>query len=126
MWFWWFMFFSDLLIPALMAGSGRMMYRHPPKSINGLVGYRTARSMKNLDTWKFAQDYCGRLWWKIGWRMAVPSVLIHLPLYGRSEELVGVVGGILCMVQCAVLIGCIFPTERALKRNFTGDGERKV
>ena len=80
MWFWWFMFFSDLLIPALMAGSGRMMYRHPPKSINGLVGYRT----------------------------------------------VGVVGGILCMVQCAVLIGCIFPTERALKRNFTEDGERKV
>ena len=126
MWFWWFMFFSDLLIPALMAGSGRMMYRHPPKSINGLVGYRTARSMKNPDTWKFAQDYCGRLWWKIGWRMAVPSVLIHLPLYGRSEELVGVVGGILCMVQCAVLIGCIFPTERALKRNFTEDGGRKV
>ena len=82
--------------------------------------------MKNPDTWKFAQDYCGRLWWKIGWRMAVPSVLIHLPLYGRSEELVGVVGGILCMVQCAVLIGCIFPTERALKRNFTEDGERKV
>ncbi|MCI8605762.1 MAG: SdpI family protein [Hungatella sp.] len=126
MWFWWFMFFSDLLIPALMAGSGRMMYRHPPKSINGLVGYRTARSMKNPDTWKFAQDYCGRLWWKIGWRMAVPSVLIHLPLYGRSEDLVGVVGGILCMVQYAVLIGCIFPTERALKRNFTEDGERKV
>ncbi len=126
MWFWWFMFFSDLLIPALMAGFGWMMYRHPPKSINGLVGYRTARSMKNPDTWRFAQDYCGRLWWKAGWWMAIPSVVIHLPLYGRSNELVGTVGGILCMVQCTVLIGSIFPTERALKRNFTGDGARKV
>jgi len=29
-----------------------MMYKHPPKSINAIYGYRTARSMKNDETWK--------------------------------------------------------------------------
>lgn len=77
MWFWWFMFVFDLLIPALMIISGKMMWKHPPKTINGIIGYRTARSMKNRDTWKYAHDYCGRLWWKIGWVLLLPSVIIH-------------------------------------------------
>ena len=45
------------------------MWKHCPKHINGMLGYRTTRSMKNMDTWKFAHDYCGKLWWKIGWVM---------------------------------------------------------
>ncbi|MDO4554333.1 MAG: SdpI family protein, partial [Lachnospiraceae bacterium] len=28
--------------------------------MNGLKGYRTSRSMKNMDTWKFAHEYSGR------------------------------------------------------------------
>lgn len=66
MWFWWFLFCCDLLVPVTMIVSGRIMWKHPPKNINGLMGYRTSRSMKNMDTWLFAHDYCGRLWWKIG------------------------------------------------------------
>ena len=65
--FWWFMLICDLIIPIVMIIAGRMMWKHCPKSINGIVGYRTNRSMKNMDTWKFAHEYCGKLWWKIGW-----------------------------------------------------------
>lgn len=125
MWFWWFMFLADLLIPVLMIVCGKMMWKHSPREINGMIGYRTTRSMKNADTWKFAQEYCGRLWWKIGWIVFLISVIIHFPLYNCSEELIGAVGGILCFVQCAVLVLSIFPTERALKRNFTDEGIRK-
>lgn len=119
------MFASDLLIPILMIVGGRMMWKHPPKSVNGLIGYRTARSMKNTDTWKFAQNHCGRLWWKIGLVMLIPSGLIHVPFYNCSENTIGVLGGILCTVQTIVLVVSIFPTEMALKNNFTDEGIRR-
>ena len=125
MWFWWFMLFCDLLVPVLMILGGWMMWKHPPKKINMAIGYRTARSTKNIDTWRFAQDYCGHLWWKIGWTMLLPSLLVHLPFYGRSEGAVGTLGDILCSIQCIVMIGSIFPTERALKKTFTREGVRR-
>ena len=61
MWFWWFVLVCDMLIPILMVIVGNMMRKHTPEKINGMIGYRTARSMKNIDTWKFAHDHCGRL-----------------------------------------------------------------
>lgn len=51
----------DLLIPVVMIVAGRMMWKHPPKNINEVIGYRTGHSMKNMDTWKFAHNYCGKL-----------------------------------------------------------------
>lgn len=125
MWFWWFIFVCDLLIPILMVIAGSMMWKHAPEKINGIIGYRTARSMKNTDTWKFAQDYCGRLWWKIGWIILIPSFAIHIPFYHSSEDMIGIVAAILCTIQCVILILSIFPTERALKRTFTEEGIRK-
>lgn len=122
MWFWWFMFVCDLLIPVLMIICGRMMWKHAPGNINGIIGYRTARSMKNIDTWRFAHDYCGRLWWKIGWGMLVPSAVIQLPFYSSSVNWIGTVGGVLCVIQCIILIVSIFPTEKALKATFTDEG----
>ena len=91
---------------------GRMMWKHCPKHINGMLGYRTTRSMKNMDTWKFAHDYCGKLWWKIGWVMILPSALIHIPLYHSDENTIGVAGGILVTIQCIILIVSIYPTEK--------------
>lgn len=125
MWFWWFMLAVDMLVPLCMILFGRMMWKHPPEKINGIIGYRTTRSMKNTDTWNFAHDYCGRLWWKIGWILLIPTAAAHIPLYHRSENTVGAAGCILCAVQCIILIVSIFFTERALKRNFTDEGERR-
>lgn len=106
MWFWWFMFVCNLLIPAILILAGRMMWKHCPKKINGVLGYRTARSMKNMDTWKFAHEYCGRLWWKTGWIMLVPSVLVQIPFVHSNDDMIGLVGGIICTVQC-IVFDCI-------------------
>lgn len=125
MWFWWFMLVCDLLTPIVMIITGRMMRKHCPKQINSLMGYRTARSMKNMDTWKFANDYCGRLWWKIGFVMILPSVLMHIPFYRSDEETIGIVGIILVTIQVIILLVSIFPTENALKKSFSDDGTRK-
>ena len=43
--FWWFMLICDMLIPVVMIIVGRMMWKHCPKSINGMLGNRTTRSM---------------------------------------------------------------------------------
>lgn len=104
---------------------GRMMCKCPPKEINGGWGYRTKRSMKNMDTWKFAHEYCGRLWWKIGWAMLIPSVIVQFPFLNSSDDTIGTAGAVLCTIQCVILLGTIFPVERALKRNFTDDENQR-
>ena len=43
-------------------------------------------------------------------------------LYHAPQERIGAVGGILCSVQCVVLLLPVFTTERALKKHFTDDG----
>lgn len=123
--FWLFMFVCDLIVPFIMIICGRMMWKHPPKNINGIIGYRTTRSMKNKETWKFAHDYCGQLWWRVGWMLLIPSIIIHFPFYQKSDDAIGIMGGILCTLQCIILIASIFPTEIALKRNFNDEGIRR-
>lgn len=125
MWFWWFMFVCNLLIPIILIIVGRMMWKHCPKKINTVYGYRTKRSMKNMDTWRFAHNYCGKLWWKIGWFSLFPSVVVQIPFFERSEDVIGIVGGIICMIQVVILIASIFPTEAALKKTFNDDGTRR-
>ena len=119
---WYRLLMCDLIIPIVMLISGRMMWKHCPKRINNIVGYRTTRSMKNMDTWRFAHDYCGKLWWKTGWVMIIPSVLIHIPLYHSDKNTIGFAGIILVTIQCFIMILSIYPTEKALKKHFNDDG----
>ena len=122
MWLWLIFVF---VTPAIMIFAGWMMWKHCPKDINGLVGYRTTRSMKNMDTWQFAHDFCGRLWWKIGFVMLVISALAFAFVCRSDEKTIGVAVSVLLLVQCAVLIASIVPTEKALKNTFNDDGTRK-
>ena len=125
MWLWWFWLICDLFIPLVMIVVGRMTWKHCPKNINSLIGYRTTRSMKNMDTWKFAHEYCGKLWWKLGWLIMILTALMHIPLYQSNDNMIGIAGVVLITIQCTVLIISIYPTEKALKEHFNDDGTRK-
>ena len=105
--------------------TGRMMWKHCPKKINGLLGYRTTRSMKNNDTWRFAHMHSGRLWWRVGWVLLLLSAAVHLPFYHSDPGTIGKFALALEAVQCLVLIASIFPTEHALKKTFRDDGTRR-
>lgn len=63
--FWIFCLAMNLLLPVIMLFFGRCFQRKPPETINGVYGYRTARSMKSQQTWDFAHRYCGRLWFRL-------------------------------------------------------------
>lgn len=115
----------DLLIPLTMIGFGKYFSERAPKEINEGFGYITSMSMKNKDTWEFAHHYCGKLWLVIGYIIFVISVMTMFLVIGKGKNVIGILGGILCGVQLVFLIGSIFPTERALKKNFDEYGNRK-
>ena len=123
--FWIFMLLMNLLIPFIMIGFGKYFSKSSPKEINYVFGYRTAMSMKNKDTWIFAHNYCGRIWYVVGWIMIPISVAVMLGAIGQSEDTVGTVGGILCYIQLIPLIISIFATEKALRKKFDKNGNPK-
>ena len=125
MWFWWFMLICDMIIPVVMIIVGRMMWKHCPEHINGMLGYRTTRSMKNMDTWKFANEHCGRLWYKMGLFMLAISVLVSVLLLRTNDNTYSMISLIFVLLQCIILIVSIIPTELALKKMFYEDGTRK-
>lgn len=116
--FWIFMLVMNLMIPGCMIWFGWRFVHKPPRDVNSIYGYRTIRSMKNRDTWQFAHAYFGRIWYRLGMVLLAVAVLGMLPVLGKDEDTVGLLGGALCMVQCVLMIIPVFPTERALKRKF--------
>ncbi|RAW12076.1 hypothetical protein DC345_22380 [Paenibacillus taichungensis] len=45
---------------------GLMVYKKPPKRINGIYGYRTPRAMSNPELWEEAQRYSANLMMQFG------------------------------------------------------------
>ena len=114
-----------LLIPGCMTALGRSFVKNPPGEINGGYGYRTARSMRNRETWEFAQRYSGRFWVRAGRPMLAVSLVWMLPLFGREIDTVANFGLLLTALQMVPFLAVIPATERALKRNFDDFGRKR-
>jgi len=94
-----------------------IFWQFPPKKINTFYGYRTNKSGQNQDIWDFA------------------NALFHknLVIYSALSLLAGLLFAFLVpekttwqpmvLVLLSLLV-CIIKTERALKENFTDEGER--
>ena len=123
--FWIYMLIISLLIPLTMIVFGRHFMHNPPKEINGSYGYRTSMSMKSRETWDFAHRYFGRLWFILGLMLLPLSAAAMLFLLGESVKAIGNSSLIIMAFQLLFLIIPIFPTERALKKNFDRFGFRR-
>ena len=124
--FWWFMAAVNALVPAVLIGFGKYFMRHAPRDINPIFGYRTARSMQNMDTWNFAHHYCGKVWF-LGGLAALPlSLLILLCVRGQSEDTIGILGLCVTAAQIIFLFVSVGLTEVALKKTFDAEGKRKA
>ena len=122
---WLMMLGFNLLIPAIMLGTGKLMQRNTPKDINWIIGYRSAMSMKNEDTWAFAHKVAGAFSWKWGWGTLVVTIIAMLLLIGQSVELVSSAGCILMFLQLIPVLAVIPHTEKALRNTFDKAGNRK-
>ena len=114
--FWIFMFIITLLIPTALLLT---WYSCPKlKKINKAHGYRTKRSMKNRDTWAFAQKYCAR----VSIYMFFPSLLLSLivmpTVIDKSMTKIGWIGLIITTIQMMSFVVIMISTEKALRNNF--------
>ncbi len=123
--FWLFMLAMILLIPVIMILFGKYFIKKTPKNINYLFGYRTNLSMKNEGTWKFAHKHIGNIWFKWGLVLLSVSVLALLFVIGKDEDTVGILGSVITIVQLVPIVASIILTEKALKKNFDEEGNRK-
>lgn len=120
-----FLFACDLIIPIIILLFGIRVTKHEPKNINGVYGYRTTRSMKNQETWKFANQYCGILWRKLGSIMLIISIVIAAIATRLNDNTEALVCGVLVTIQTVALVASIFPVEKALRENFDENGNKK-
>lgn len=123
--FWLFMLAAAMLIPGSMVVLGRSFMKNPPGEINTGYGYRTARSMRNRETWAFAHAYSGRFWYRAGRPVLAASLVWMVFLFGREVGTVGEFGIILTGIQMVPFLAVIPATERALKREFDDFGRKR-
>lgn len=121
MFFWIFMFLSVLIIPGIMISFGWWFGKNPPKKINHFCGYRTRMAMKNMDTWIFAHKKSGEIWLRWGkWMLLTAAPMFFV--IGQNEDVVGIWGTVIMLIQIIPLLISIWPVEKALRETFDEDG----
>lgn len=111
-----------MLVPALMYWFGRSFEKDNSTQINYIFGYRTKRSMVNIDTWRFAQKFWGRMRQKSALVCAIMSAAAMLLLLEKDSDTVYLWGELICLAQLVPLIATIPKTEKALKETFDDEG----
>lgn len=110
-----FFWVTSLLIPIITILIGLFFTYHPPKEINSLYGYRTARSMASQEAWDAAHSISGRVYLRLG--LAITAIVITINL------LVPISSDTIMFIDLGIgLIGVISPifyVEKKLKENET-------
>ena len=104
----------NLLIPAIVILVGVLFTYRPPRKINTLYGYRTARSMSSAAAWEMAHALSGRIYIKLGAVLLALAVVFMLvsPLEPEATTMI-------CMgVSVVALIAPIPYVESRLKKQF--------
>jgi len=92
---------------------GILTYKFPPKTINSLYGYRTKTSMKNQQTWDFAQTYSAKKMIVIGFVMLILS--INFIVIDFTDNQIAIIGLIVIGFSVVYLF---LKTENAIKSAF--------
>lgn len=93
--------------------------------MNGSDGHKTSMARKNRDTWEFAHHHDGKLLRIAGWIMLVFSLIVMLFAIKEDTQIVEKLGTCLFILQIVVLFGCVALTERALRKVFDENGNRR-
>ena len=109
--------YSLLLVPAIILVVGLLFNKYPPKKINFFVGYRTCKSMKDSETWKFANKYSAKILIRQGLILLIISIalliLMCFDMIKCSEDVLA----ILIILQAFSLILPIIIVENKIKNN---------
>lgn len=119
---------SMLLICMLMPLSLIFMWYFCPriKSVNSWMGYRTARSTKNSETWEFAQKSCADNSLKMFLPTAALTLIIMLFVLNKEDKVIQYVGFGITMAQLLSYGAVLYLTEKDLKKEFDDRGKRRA
>lgn len=114
-------------LPAVMLVCGVWFLKSPPE-VNGFIGYKSAMSQKNADTWFTAHRICGRLWTRSG--LAAFGVCVLFTVLCAVSELYMTEAMYFWLlaaegIQLVLLLSVLPLTERRLKKIFFPDGRRR-
>lgn len=109
---------DEFINPALLCGivfliAGIVTKLFPPKKINYLYGYRTARSMRSLEEWNYAQKYSAIKMIQIAAFLILISIIAMLVLSDLKEF--NVASFFIVIIS---IIYLVVKTEKALKNKF--------
>ena len=93
--------------------AGYIQQKYPPKKINHFYGYRTRKSMRDQESWDFAQAYSSRQMQKMG----VGIVLMGgLAWVADIQSFFAISVGIIIFILCPFLM--LVEVELELKKRF--------
>ena len=108
----------DVLIPIILIGNGVILRNHPPQKINTYYGYHSKRSMRNKETWIFAQRTFGIFSIWLGMFVLIILAILLLAYTNKTTQAMETMS--YCYFGTTLLARFLlyFPVEAALKRNF--------
>jgi len=113
------------IIPALTGPFfmmiGALMLKFPPKTINGIYGYRTPNSMKSQERWDYSQRYSAKEMIKLGGILSLTSLI---SIFYHPNEVIGSIIGISLMITMIIIL--VMKTERAIKKTFSKNQVRQT
>lgn len=68
----------SLLIGIIFILSAVILEKYPPTDINAVFGYRTRRSMKNMDLWNAGNQYSAEIMKKNGYLIIIIGSVVSL------------------------------------------------
>ena len=117
------MLVSCLMLPAVMLIAGCMMYKHTPHRGSVPFGYRSKASMRSPETGKFANEYCGKLWLRLGLALLLAVIAAFILMWNDGDDAVAKTGVVIIVAETVLMVVSIGPVEAALKKRFDKDGK---
>ena len=122
--FWILMLIADLINPIIMISLGLYLLKNTGIS-KEVFGFKTAMWQKNIDTEKFAYNFCSKYYLFAGLIILPLSTIVMILIISKTMSTIGLISGIICVGQGFLLASAPLVTEIALRKAFDKDGCRR-
>ena len=118
------MLIADLINPTIMISLGLYLLKNTGRS-KEIFGFKTAMWAKNIDTEKFAYNFCSKYYLFVGLIILPLSIIVMTLVISKTMSTIGLISGIICAVQGFLLASAPLVAEIALRKTFDKDGHRQ-
>lgn len=110
----------QLLIGPMFLAFAIIFKLFPPKSINGLYGYRTSYSMRSQEVWDEGNRFSFNLMVGIGVIVLLTQAILYFTMEGEWQLLIPT------SLLVVLLVAMIPVTEAHLRKHFDEEGKPRI